>query len=218
MKPLAMPMLSFSTFATGDRQFVVQLAFDTTRSSAVSVSSFTPKTMVLSALSPGAEISTRLAPVERCGWTFSLDAKMPVHSMITSTSPQGRSAGLRMAVTLIGYGCRETAMHAVIAQQMRIGFDRTQVVDRNHLDIGAARFDDRAQHVAPNAPEPVDRNFDSHGSLSRPSDVGPSYRAVRGDANAQWRLCYGDMIRAGMLAPEAEVVDEIVHRTGRQQR
>ena len=42
MKPFLMPTVSFSTLATGDRQLVVQDAFETTRSSLVSVSSFTP--------------------------------------------------------------------------------------------------------------------------------------------------------------------------------
>ena len=42
MKPLVMPISSFSTLATGERQFVVQDAFDTTMSSEVSVSSLTP--------------------------------------------------------------------------------------------------------------------------------------------------------------------------------
>ena len=58
--------------------------------------------MVLSALSPGAEISTRLEPFSRCAWHFSLLVKMPVHSITTSTSDHGRSAGLRSAETLIG--------------------------------------------------------------------------------------------------------------------
>ena len=42
MNPLAMPTPSFSTFATGARQFVVHDAFETITSSAVSVSWFTP--------------------------------------------------------------------------------------------------------------------------------------------------------------------------------
>ncbi len=42
MKPRLMPMASFSTLATGDRQFVVQDAFETMMSSAVSDSWFTP--------------------------------------------------------------------------------------------------------------------------------------------------------------------------------
>ena len=43
MMPASMPMALCSDMATGDRQLVVQEAFETTKSSAVSVSlSFTP--------------------------------------------------------------------------------------------------------------------------------------------------------------------------------
>ena len=38
MKPLSMPTRSFSTLATGARQFVVHEAFETTRCSFVSLS------------------------------------------------------------------------------------------------------------------------------------------------------------------------------------
>ena len=38
MKPRAMPISSFNTFATGARQFVVHDAFETTMSSFVNVS------------------------------------------------------------------------------------------------------------------------------------------------------------------------------------
>ena len=42
MKPLSMPIASFSTLATGARQFVVQDAFDTTVCAFTSLSWFTP--------------------------------------------------------------------------------------------------------------------------------------------------------------------------------
>ncbi len=42
MKPVSMPTVSFSTFATGARQFVVHEPFETTMWSLVSLSWFTP--------------------------------------------------------------------------------------------------------------------------------------------------------------------------------
>ncbi len=56
----------------------------------------------------------------------------------------------------------EAAVDRVVAQQMRIGFDRAQVVDRHDLDIIAPRFDDRAQHVPTDPAKAVDRYLDSH--------------------------------------------------------
>ena len=56
-------------------------------------------------------------------------------------------------------------MDAVEAQQMRVGLDRAEIVDRHDLDVLAAGFDDRAQNVAPDAPEPVDRHPYRHSSL-----------------------------------------------------
>ena len=47
-------------------------------------------------------------------------------------------------------------MHGIEAQQMGIGLDRGEIVDADDLDIGTSRFGDGAQHVAPDAAEPVD--------------------------------------------------------------
>ncbi len=60
------------------------------------------------------------------------------------------------AVAFDGDGRRKSAMDRVIAQQMRIGFHRTQVVDRNHFDIRAIIFDDRAQDIAADTAKTVD--------------------------------------------------------------
>ena len=62
---------------------------------------------------------------------------------------------------------REAAMHRVEAQQMRIGLDRSQVVDRHDLDILPLGFHNRAQDVAPDAAEPVDGNPDGHSATFR---------------------------------------------------
>src|SRR6188474_2492269 len=64
--PLTMPNESFSTFATGARQFVVHEAFETTWCFLGSyLSSFTPITSVMSSFFAGAEMMTFLAPAAR---------------------------------------------------------------------------------------------------------------------------------------------------------
>ena len=49
-------------------------------------------------------------------------------------------------------------MHAVIAQQMGVGLDRAQIVDRHDFDVAASRFHDRPQHQPADAAKAVDRN------------------------------------------------------------
>ena len=46
--------------------------------------------------------------------------------------------------------------HAVEAQKMRVGFDRTKIVEGHDLDVLAAGFHDGAQDVAADAAKPVD--------------------------------------------------------------
>ena len=101
---------------------------------------------------------------------------MPVHSSAISTPSSlcGSSAGLRIAVTRILWPAAimcspstvtlagEAAMHAVIAQQMRVGLDRSQIVHGDDLDVAAAALDDRAQYQTPDAAEAVDRDSQSH--------------------------------------------------------
>ena len=53
-------------------------------------------------------------------------------------------------------------MHAVVAQQMRVGLDRAEVVDADDLDVLAARLDDGAQDIAADAAEAVDRDTNGH--------------------------------------------------------
>ena len=50
----------------------------------------------------------------------------------------------------------KAAVHGIEPQQMRIGLDRREIVDGDDLDIAAVCFGDGAQHVAADAPEPVD--------------------------------------------------------------
>ena len=65
-------------------------------------------------------------------------------------------------ITIHAHRAGKGAMHAVARQQAGVGLRARQIVDRHHFDIGAAGFDDGAQHVAADAPETVDCNFHSH--------------------------------------------------------
>ena len=61
---------------------------------------------------------------------------------------------------------RETAMHRVIAHQMRIGFHRTQIIDADNLKIRAAGFDDGTQHIAADTAKTIDGNTQGHSGFS----------------------------------------------------
>ena len=60
---------------------------------------------------------------------------------------------------------REAAVHGIEAQQMRIGLDRPQIVDRYHLDVGAAGFDDGPEDIAADAAKAIDCDANGHGML-----------------------------------------------------
>src|SRR5690606_12739838 len=58
---------------------------------------------------------------------------------------------------------RELAVHAVVAQQVGIGLDRTEIVDGDDLDIiVAVALDDGAQDVAADAAKAIDCDADGH--------------------------------------------------------
>src|SRR5450432_188901 len=87
MVPLTILKLSFSTLATGARQFVVQDAFEIMWCFAASyLPSFTPRTVVMSSPVAGAEMMTFLTGPRR--WAFALLASvnLPVGS-ITICAP-----------------------------------------------------------------------------------------------------------------------------------
>ena len=78
-------------------------------------------------------------------------------------------------------------MDRVVAQQVGVGLDRAEVVDRDDLDVGAARLDDRPQHVAPDPAETVDCHLDRHVtpyvpcarvSVRRTASRQPAYRLL----------------------------------------
>ena len=56
----------------------------------------------------------------------------------------------------------ERPVHGVVAQEMRVGFDRAEIVDADDLDVAAVVLDDGAQDQTPDAPEAVDGDPDSH--------------------------------------------------------
>ena len=88
IRPSSMPQCARSTFTTGARQLVVQLAFEMMVSFAGSYCSwFTLKTKVrtLSSLLVGALMMTRLAPAARCCDAPSNSVKRPVDSSTMST-------------------------------------------------------------------------------------------------------------------------------------
>ena len=101
---------------------------------------------------------------------------MPVHSSAMSTprSLCGSSAGFLIAVTLMLLAVdddavavdldlrREAAVDGIEAQQVGVGLDRAEIVDRHDLDVRAAALDDGAQDVAADATEPVDGDLHRH--------------------------------------------------------
>jgi len=50
----------------------------------------------------------------------------------------------------------KAAVHRVVAQQMRVGFRRGEIVDGDHGDVAASSLHDGAQHIAADPTEPVD--------------------------------------------------------------
>ena len=80
------------------------------------------------------------------------------------------------------HGVGKTAVDAVKAQEMGVGLNRAQVVERDHFHVGAARLVDGAQNVAPDAPEAIDCDTNRHTFLLKPeapfeSALNPHFRA-----------------------------------------
>src|SRR6185312_7647478 len=73
----------------------------------------------------------------------------------------------RDGVTLDRDLAGEAAVHAVVAQKVRVGLDRAEIVDADDFDVLAAALGDGAQDVAADAAETVDGNAYSHVGRSR---------------------------------------------------
>src|SRR5665213_3996264 len=96
--------VSWITFTTGARQFVVQDAFEMTLCFAASyLSSLTPSTTVRSSFEAGAEMITFLTVEPRCALALVASVKKPVDSTTISapTEAQSSLAGSRSANTVI---------------------------------------------------------------------------------------------------------------------
>ncbi len=86
----------------------------------------------------------------------------------------GSCAGSLTAVTLIGPLPQsievavdfdlagEAAVHGIVAQQMRIGFDRSEIIDGDDLDVGAFGFGDGAHDIAADAAKAIDGDPNGH--------------------------------------------------------
>ena len=107
---------------------------------------------------------------------FSFVVKMPVHSSATSTPWYGTLVGSRLgrhldrapdaAVIADGDGVArhldlagEAAMHAVVAEQMRVGLDAAEIVDRDRHDVVAPALDIARSTRRPMRPNPLIATF-----------------------------------------------------------
>ena len=61
---------------------------------------------------------------------------------------------------------RKAPVDAVEAQEVGVGLHRAQIVDRDDLDVLAARLQNSAQHEPPDAAEAIDRYLGNHPRLS----------------------------------------------------
>ena len=99
-----------------------------------------------------------------------------MHSIATSTPWYGTLLGSRSAETLIGPYVRaamadrdrvarylhlagEAAMHAVVAQQVGVGLDAAEIVDRDGLEIVAPALDMARSTSRPIRPNPLMATF-----------------------------------------------------------
>ena len=113
---------------------------------------------------------TFFAPAARWAEAFSLlDAELLVRQLggvldrrHLELLPVGRD-GVALDLHFEG----EAAVHAVEAEQVGIGFDRAQIVDRDDLDVVVpVALNDGAQDVAADAAKAIDSDADSHDGSS----------------------------------------------------
>ena len=92
----------------------------------------------------------------------------------------------------------EAAMHGVVAQQMRIGLDRGEIVHGDDLDILAPSLDHGAQDIAADAAEAVDGYANRHAflvigaKLAAVRAVGVGWRPI--PAGMGWPGCLGQPV------------------------
>ncbi len=61
---------------------------------------------------------------------------------------------------------RKAPMHAVVAQEVRVGLHGAQIVNGDDLDILPARLQNPTQHQPPNPAEAIDRYLGNHRLFS----------------------------------------------------
>jgi hypothetical protein len=61
---------------------------------------------------------------------------------------------------------RKAPVDTVIAQEVRVGLHRAQIVDGDDFDVLTARFQNSAQHQPPNPAEAIDRYLGNHRLFS----------------------------------------------------
>ena len=153
IRPCSTPNASSRTLTIGTKQFVVQLALDTTLCTLGSKSVWlTPITNVPSAPSDGAETTTSGAPASRWAAALSREVKSPVDSTTRSTpSSRPRQLGgvahlqhLQLVVADLDPrvrrldGLREGAEQRVVLEEVGHRLERAEVVDGDEVDVGAA--------------------------------------------------------------------------------
>ena len=60
---------------------------------------------------------------------------------------------------------RETAMHTIVAEEMRVGLCAAKIVDRYRNKIVSPAFYKRAQSQPADTSETVDTDFDGHATI-----------------------------------------------------
>ncbi|MFC6657946.1 hypothetical protein ACFQEX_21970 [Roseibium salinum] len=70
-------------------------------------------------------------------------------------------------------------MNGIVAQEVRIGFNRSEIVDADNFDVGAAGFDDAAQDIPADAAKTIDCYLGNHIPL-------PQSSAPFEEAGANW--------------------------------
>ena len=176
-----MPSRSWTTFAAGARQFVVQLALLMMSCAAGSyLSSFTPSTIVMSSPLAGALMITFFAPAFRWARALSASVKMPVDSRTMSTprSPHGSVAGIRLLEDLdlapvddqrvVGVvdGAGIGAVRRVVLEEQGVHGRVDEVVDRHDLDVRRS-LDQGLERLPTDPAEAVDADPNCHRVLLR---------------------------------------------------
>ena len=174
MKPRSIPYASFSTFATGAMQLVVQDAFEMRLCFSGSYSpSLTPRTSVRSGSVAGAEKMTFFAPASRCFCAAVARVEVPggLEGDVDAELAPGELRGILLGeeLDLVAADADEAvagldrdvevAEHGVVLQQVRHRLRVAEVVRRDDLEVAAA-LDLRAQEVPADAAEAVDPDPD----------------------------------------------------------